>query len=1129
MRASKSLMRRTLSHSLLILLAGAVVGAQQVEAAVRPRPVTSPIFINSDPIVPPQLPPQIDAYIFDNRSIFTAVLPFTAVGAGKGSIIFSPPYQAQNVLFWTNSGVIVGAPGFHFNNIPDVSRLPARLRRRPGANLPKPSVAFYNAGEIDVFSSLTSVDPTLLIISIDSSPSLLINAATVDNAGSLNGDFNSRFLILATNGLADLSRGSIRIGDVIPECSSGFALFDPKIRINYQLPVLIGTNFNDDYRVGFNGVVVNPNANNFNYFTGTNGTLLRLDTLGLSFTNITFTNIFFPSGNFALPNPTPPPHQVIRFLPVIPTTINGPTTRPFTNLVTALRNCGDYDAFMHVQSNFFGRDITVVFVPTNNFPSTNMAVDVRFLSSFGFGGGAIVEWQNNYFDVIEQQERTNYITFLDQGFGFPSGSSPSIFQGRLCDPLFFTEPANTPFTPTVFYNTGFQTNFVRYVYNPLSVDIGNTNAPFFTNNIFNPLVITPTLGRHPALSDPSNYVGRVEVRASNLDLSPARVRAENAISVKTDNLIDTQVSFFDAPIISFDARTTNTDLIITNLVPSQVNRLEGQIDAWTASWTMPVTNGILFSNVVVIGTNIVTNVVFNVEDWNYHVVMLGACFTPMHRPLFHQLALEGTNLVIHDNIAVNGSFVMKGQSLTFGRNASLMLPERTSLAFTNLQRVTFFTNEGLLNIPQGSYFGEFPAGYSQPPLTRRERRLIRQRKLPPPPQLEAYESFVNRGRMNASTHAITSDYFELSGQRFLPTELIATNGAIVVHGSTAVISNAVVDAMGDIRFSSGDLLIWNSILDAGAVTNGSFGLFLPGAIIIDPTNSLTDGGLQSSNQWFATAGVRVMRRPNNPGDLMGTHIISLAGVFAQSLHVWAGENRGAVVEGFTDNLAVGHLTLDGSLGNDFRFRSAGFSNAIYVDFLELVRDATNFSFAIGVDPDFTIYFADSNILPEKIEETSGGRIRWVSQFTGPRSSTNIVYPNGVTYTFNAGVVRSKDRDDDGDGVVNAEDCTPISVSGFDSTLPCPPAPAAAKAGISVQNISLTIALASGGREVVLNWDAAANSANTVEFIDSFADAAAGWQPLTNFINGPVNTRVTVKDAVGGPLRVYRVRVDAGKP
>ena len=73
--------------------------------------------------------------------------------------------------------------------------------------------------------------------------------------------------------------------------------------------------------------------------------------------------------------------------------------------------------------------------------------------------------------------------------------------------------------------------------------------------------------------------------------------------------------------------------------------------------------------------------------------------------------------------------------------------------------------------------------------------------------------------------------------------------------------------------------------------------------------------------------------------------------------------------------------------------------------------------------------------------------------------------------------------------------------------------------------NLQIALALGG--VVLTWDAPANSANTVEFTESLSGGA--WQTLTNFINGPAGKPVTVRDATAAPARVYRVRVDAGKP
>ena len=51
--------------------------------------------------------------------------------------------------------------------------------------------------------------------------------------------------------------------------------------------------------------------------------------------------------------------------------------------------------------------------------------------------------------------------------------------------------------------------------------------------------------------------------------------------------------------------------------------------------------------------------------------------------------------------------------------------------------------------------------------------------------------------------------------------------------------------------------------------------------------------------------------------------------------------------------------------------------------------------------------------------------------------------------------------------------------------------------------------------------------HAVEFTESLGGGA--WQSLTNFINGPVDARVTVWDAAAAPQRVYRVRVDAGKP
>ena len=342
-------------------------------------------------------------------------------------------------------------------------------------------------------------------------------------------------------------------------------------------------------------------------------------------------------------------------------------------------------------------------------------------------------------------------------------------------------------------------------------------------------------------------------------------------------------------------------------------------------------------------------------------------------------------------------------------------------------------------------------------------------------------------------------------------------------------------AQSDVELHGNNLRLENSSVSAGTANNG-FNQSIRGGLLIDATNSLGDFGTVTTNDWRVTSGVKIPRRPTNPGDLLGTNIYSTAEPFRESVITWPGQNRGEVAAGYSNNLALGRLTLDGVRGNKFRFRSAGVSNALYVDYLELVNVATNFNLAFGIDPDFTIYFADSNLEPEKLTGGSFGRIRWVSSYAGRQSSTSLVYTNGLTYTFNAALVRSKDIDSDGDGIVNADDCSPVLVPGFDTfgdqcvfvPPPLAASPKAARVGVLAgADFGLSIALAPHGSEAVLRWNAPANSASRVEFTDSLAGGV--WQTLTNFINGPDDARVTVRDAAESPLRVYRVRVDAGKP
>ena len=271
-----------------------------------------------------------------------------------------------------------------------------------------------------------------------------------------------------------------------------------------------------------------------------------------------------------------------------------------------------------------------------------------------------------------------------------------------------------------------------------------------------------------------------------------------------------------------------------------------------------------------------------------------------------------------------------------------------------------------------------------------------------------------------------------------------------------------------------------------------------------------------------------------PGDLLGTTLESRSGSFVQNLHTWAGEDRGATVDGYTNNLALGRLVLDGVLLNRFRFQGVTASNALYVDYLELRTNGVpnsrsdDYRGSFAIDPGFTIYFADSNLDPIALSGLGGGRIKWVSSYVGAQSGTNLLYPNGITYRFNAALVRSLGDDTDNDNVLNGLDCTPIPVgtnfNTFGQQCPAPLAASPAKA-LGGSEFNLQIALAPGG--VVLKWDAPANSANTVEFTGSLADGT--WQTLTNFINGPADQPVTVRDTAKASARVYRVRVDAGQP
>jgi hypothetical protein len=440
--------------------------------------------------------------------------------------------------------------------------------------------------------------------------------------------------------------------------------------------------------------------------------------------------------------------------------------------------------------------------------------------------------------------------------------------------------------------------------------------------------------------------------------------------------------------------------------------------------------------------------------------------------------------------------VVEGNS--FHLTGGLNLPAGVNLASNTLLNVRNFTNDGVINLLGSEFFG------TDRPLT--------------------YSNYVNRGTNIAASHEIRTRYFEnpgciianggvftldaltatIMGNPLITSNYVTTNLVAIFNGATFVLTNIVftntavlqgspkIEGASDVQIYARDLTVSNSIINAGS-------------LILSVTNRLADAGVGATNFWGVTSGFRTLRRPTT-SDLLGTYLRSTTPRMGQSEHRWASTNLGATAAGFTNNLALGKLTFDGGENSQFQFFGTGTDNALYVDYIELLNGATNFNSIFAVWPSLTIYFANANVPVSKLDGAAGGRFRWVPDFAGPLSSTNITYPSGNTYTFNIALVTSKDLDSDGDGIVNADDPFPIYV-----------AESAA--------LSMTLTGASA-KTAVLSWRALSYSSNFLEF--KGASAEAPWQVLTNFHMGPFTWPVSVLDPVPtNGSRVYRLRVDPG--
>ena len=661
-----------------------------------------------------------------------------------------------------------------------------------------------------------------------------------------------------------------------------------------------------------------------------------------------------------------------------------------TSLPETFSSAGNYDAFVYTNAvSATETMISVIFAPTNAI-QRGVATDVGWFRNGRIGLTAQVRFSAPDVDLFTGVAFTNFVTIRDSspwidgtniflisdGGGsiggilglIPLGFIPITMDLQTGLGLFgsFTgSPTNAIFDPDLLVNPTYLSNRVAAGYSAFSTRLTLTDNPYEGNTFRD---ASPAGWSGLPVRDLSNYVGRVEIKAKKLNLDLVRMRAETSVAIQTDDLVGNKAPIIDAPYLSFDLRSTQSQLVVSNMIAPSVNRFIGDVSVWSSLWLNFTTNNLG-----------VTNFYYT------HVMVLDHTLSLTQQVTLADLKLRATNVVIADTFNVGRSFLVEAKN--FVNSGNLTNLSGGDLGGMNFIGILNFTNTGVIS-------------------TARNLNLGSDRTTP-------YNNVVNYGTINTAA-------MQIKTRQLINTNvLLTTSGSFESQAdSTRLENSSVINSFSELILGGGDLYASNSVLSAGTLLGGA------GTLIFDFDGTVSDAGLVSSNLWVANNGFAISSVPK--GDLLGTTIQSIAPVYQEVVHFSEAADLGVNPVGYTNNFAIGRLLLDGGSNSLFRFAPSPGSTgrALYVDYLDLANYATNYQDAITVDEGCVLYFANASIDPTKLNHLSDDRLRWVSTYAGPRSITNLVV-GPITNALNIALVSSADIDSDNDGVANVNDSTPV--------------------------------------------------------------------------------------------------------
>jgi hypothetical protein len=487
----------------------------------------------------------------------------------------------------------------------------------------------------------------------------------------------------------------------------------------------------------------------------------------------------------------------------------------------------------------------------------------------------------------------------------------------------------------------------------------------------------------PAGTSLDHAGGRVKIYAGNLNLGRMRMNGEGWINVRCGHLVDSVGAYVDCQNLSYDLGSTNGTLLFTNLVLPSVSRFQGSVLVWSATWSNLTTKQI--STYIpapgggggFISTNLPVAVVENLYVMGVDATNMGVSI-PVQ--LLDLKLHSTTNIILGDAVFVTNSFFLDGLGFTIQKQLVLNNAARNWIS-TNAPRLAYFTNNGLLSIPNNAHFGD--------------------------DRTNKYQAFINNGIILSGGQSIDSAIFQvnngINATMFSDFSVITRTGLLANATIRALNVNAYIATNGSIvvtNFQPGGGAV-SFFADNLQINNSSLYAYNP--INFSVTNILADSGVGAANNFYCFYGFNLLTRPT-AGDLLGTVIWDIAEGQEEIDHNWAGADAGAVAAGFTDHTAIGSLVLfpassfepSGMVEPLFAFYGTTGGNAMYVNHLDLSY-LTDFTNELYIDPSITIYYASASLNPDVTHPGYGSaeaylnnnpslfgpRLRWVSGVSIP--------------------------------------------------------------------------------------------------------------------------------------------------